>query len=325
MKESAKPISTESGLPPVFKLAMTQIAQDKRKKLQAFSIGSSTMNQSKPEKCILVVGATAARKTTWINGIANWIYGIQWTDDFRFKIVTEEDESGSTNNTQAFSQTDYVTSYRFVWQPGFPCDFNVVLIDTPDLAHIHGTQRDEGIVLQLKNLFAAKTLVGADRLDAIAFVVPASNVKLTVFQKHVFSAILSIFGRDAIENLLLITPFADGGDPSVLMAIRGANIRFRDCFKFNNSGDDRMGQWSWDIGTQSYRKYFELTRQLQPKSLILTREVLRERENLQALIQGIQRLIQQGTAELDEIEIEEGILSQHKLDVEANRNLHFSS
>jgi hypothetical protein len=52
----------------------------------------------------------------------------------------------------------------------------------------------------------------------------------------------------------------------------------------------------------------------------LTREVLRERENLQVTIQGIQRLIIQGIAELDEIEKVERIVNQHRLDIDANRN-----
>jgi hypothetical protein len=113
----------------------------------------------------------------------------------------------------------------------------------------------------------------------------------------------------------------------VLAAIRENHIPFRDYLKFNNSAlfarnssDDAIARLFWDIGIQSYQKYFQLIRPWQPKSLTLTREVLRERENLQVTIQGIQRLIIQGIAELDEIEKVERIVNQHRLDIDANRN-----
>jgi hypothetical protein len=31
------------------------------------------------------MGETESGKTTWINGIANYLYSVQWTDDFASK------------------------------------------------------------------------------------------------------------------------------------------------------------------------------------------------------------------------------------------------
>jgi hypothetical protein len=326
MKASATAVRTPSGRPPVFKLAMHLAGIDEAKNLRALIIGNEQMTQSRPEKRILVLGATGSGKSTWVNGIANFLYGVQWTDPFRFKIVTEEDESVGGRIDQANSQTNFVTSYRFIWQPGFACDFNCTIIDTPGFADTRGIQRDELIVVQLKRLFETQGLLGADQLDAIALVVQASNVRLTAVQKYIFAKILSVFGKDAIENLLLVATFADGGEPPVLAAIQADKIVYRDYLKFNNSalfastaGDDPIAKLFWDIGTSSYDKFFLLIKPMPPKSLTLTREVLRERENLQAVIEGIQHLIRQGVIELDEMEKEERILNQFKLDIEANR------
>jgi tRNA A37 threonylcarbamoyladenosine biosynthesis protein TsaE len=70
---------------------MTLTGNDPKKKLRSFVIGSGSMSQSIPEKRIPVLGATGSGKTTWVNGIANFLNGVQWTDSFRFKVVTEED------------------------------------------------------------------------------------------------------------------------------------------------------------------------------------------------------------------------------------------
>jgi hypothetical protein len=110
MKASASPLSTPPGLPSVFKMLTRTTAEDSQKKIRAVEIGTREFCEMKPSKHVLVVGATGCGKTTWINGLANFLYSVQWTDDFRFKVVTEEDETGAVSpNRQAHAQTDFVT------------------------------------------------------------------------------------------------------------------------------------------------------------------------------------------------------------------------
>jgi Tfp pilus assembly pilus retraction ATPase PilT len=59
------------------------------KELRACEIGTPPAVRM-PEKTILVVGATRSGKTTFINGVVNYLYNVQWNDNFRFKIVTDE-------------------------------------------------------------------------------------------------------------------------------------------------------------------------------------------------------------------------------------------
>ncbi|XP_039598930.1 verrucotoxin subunit beta-like, partial [Polypterus senegalus] len=54
----------------------------------------------KPSKTVMVLGATGSGKSTMINGMVNYILGVKWKDDFRFKLIHEE-----TSKSQAVSQT----------------------------------------------------------------------------------------------------------------------------------------------------------------------------------------------------------------------------
>ena len=44
----------------------------------------------------MLVGATGAGKTTLINGMANYIMGVQWDDDLRFKLIAEPNSHDQT-------------------------------------------------------------------------------------------------------------------------------------------------------------------------------------------------------------------------------------
>eukprot|EP01084_Bolivina_argentea_P041811 77184_1 len=56
-------------------------------------------------KIILVCGKTGAGKTTLINSMMNYIYGVKIDDTFRMKLIEEEKKS------EAYSHTDHISSY----------------------------------------------------------------------------------------------------------------------------------------------------------------------------------------------------------------------
>lgn len=45
-----------------------------------------------PDKTIMLVGATGSGKSTLIDGFANYLFGVNWEDNFRFTLVDLEHE-----------------------------------------------------------------------------------------------------------------------------------------------------------------------------------------------------------------------------------------
>ena len=90
------------------------------------------------QKVLMLVGATGAGKTTLINGIANYIMGVEWEDDFRFKMITEKQSSDQTK-----SQTKVITAYTFYMEQGFPFPYSLTIVDTPGFGDVEGLERDK--------------------------------------------------------------------------------------------------------------------------------------------------------------------------------------
>ncbi|XP_022787635.1 verrucotoxin subunit beta-like [Stylophora pistillata] len=162
------------------------------------------------EKVLLVMGATGAGKSTLINGMINFIMGVQWKDDFRFKLITEKVTS------QHESVTKEITAYTIHPLEGSNIPYTFTIIDTPGFGDTRGLNRDVSITNQVREFFSLKPPNGIDHLDGIGFVTQASQARLTPTQKYIFDSILSIFGKDVQNNFFMMCTFADGKSPHVL-------------------------------------------------------------------------------------------------------------
>ncbi|CAI5676783.1 immune-associated nucleotide-binding protein 13 [Oreochromis niloticus] len=338
IKKNSTKSKTQTGPLPVYiiKLKNNDFNVDGCK---SFTFGKES---SKPNRTIMVLGATGAGKSTLINGMINYILGVKWEDPYRFKLV---DEGQSTSQSE--SQTSEVTVYKVNHQEGFEIEFSLTIVDTPGFGDTRGIEKDREIVEQLRNLFSAQG--GVSEIDAVCFVAQAALARLTPTQKYVFDSVLSIFGKDVAENIRVLVTFADGQRPPVLEAINASGVpcpKTKDGlpvhFKFNNSAlfannksavaesmsddDEEEGGFDkmfWEMGTKSMKRFFAALNKIETKSLTLTKEVLRERKQLENSVENLQEQVKLGLAKLEEIKETSEKLREHEAEISRNENFEF--
>ena len=76
------------------------------------------------EKSIMVLGATGAGKTTFLNSMSNYLANVHEGDPFRFKIVTEGEEGEASSQ----SKTKMVSAYCFNHTK---LPYRLTVVDTP--------------------------------------------------------------------------------------------------------------------------------------------------------------------------------------------------
>ncbi|XP_073347811.1 uncharacterized protein [Pagrus major] len=334
LAESLRSTSTciDSKSPSVHKLHLTEGNMDIGG-CRTYSFGNDIMRQN---RTIIIFGGPESGKSRLINGMINYIVGVEREDNFRFVLV-DEDQSRS----QAHSQTSEVTVYKINHQQGFKIDHSLTIVDTPGFGDTRGIERDKEITEQLRNLFTDQR--GVSEVDAVCFVAQASLARLTPTQKYVFDSVLSIFGKDVAENIRVLVTFADGQCPPVLEAIKASGVPCTKAqdglplhFKFNNSAlfadnrssaagsrskDGGFDQMFWIMGANSMETFFDALNVIETKSLTLTKEVLRERKQLETSVENLQKQVKYGLAKLEEIKETDEQLKE--LEAEMSRNENF--
>ncbi|XP_048825996.1 uncharacterized protein LOC125704467 isoform X2 [Brienomyrus brachyistius] len=329
------------GVPSVYKVPLQEIPTN-LDGCKRYAFGKKNISE---HRTIMVVGATGAGKSTLINGMINYILGVKWEDDFRFKLIDE-----GTSKSQGKSQTSLIAAYEINYQEIYNIHNSITIIDTPGFGDTRGTERDRAITEQIRTFFTSDS--GISAIDAVCFVTQASLARLTPAQKYVFDSILSIFGKDIADNIQMLVTFADGQKPPVLEAINMSGVPCPKTkngipvhFKFNNSalfadnsnsvnsddeneedGDDNFDKMFWRMGVKSMKKFFvSLTcmKTVKTKSLRLTTEVLKERKKLETAVTGLQPQIRAGLAKLDEIKRTQQIIQEHEAEINTNKNFEF--
>ncbi|XP_062578218.1 uncharacterized protein LOC134240122 [Saccostrea cucullata] len=317
----------KDGNPAIFKLPPIENmkARNEKDKTRELIIGDPKGNTVE-EKTLMLVGATGSGKSTLVDGIINYILGVQFHDKFRFTVVELEEDEQKSNN-QALSQTEWVTVYRVIPDRLSKIRYTLNIIDTPGFGDTRGIQRDNKIIDQIRSLFSSNAKAF---LDAVCFIAKSPDARLTAVQTYIFNQIMALFGKDMENNFCSFITFADEQSPPVLACLKSANLPARIWFKFNNSGlfasnKDNVAKPSWDMGWKSFENFFKGLHQFQAKSLTLTKEVLEEREKLQTILSNIQPQVSAGLTKLNELRDQISTFLKHKNDLKDNKDFTYET
>ena len=160
----------KNGSPSVYKLHMRDEMRRPENKIKRQSIGTPCHIDNpwyrSEEKVLMVVEEKGAGKSSLINGMVNYILGVQWKDSFRFKLITEESKA-----FQAHSELQEVTAYTFHPMKGSAVPYKFTIVDTPSFGSAEGLERDKKITEQIKKFLSIPPPDGINQLDGIGFVV----------------------------------------------------------------------------------------------------------------------------------------------------------
>ncbi|XP_077350000.1 uncharacterized protein LOC143998132, partial [Lithobates pipiens] len=295
-----------------------------------------TVQLNKKSKVIMMVGETGSGKTTLINAMINYIFGVEWKDEHRFQLIEE-----SSGKSQAHSQTSSITTYQIHHEDGFRIPYPITIIDTPGFGDTRGIERDEKIMQKIREFFFKCEFT---EIDAICFVVQSSLARLTPTQKYIYDNILSIFGKDIKDNIVFFTTFSDLQEPSVLSVITEADVpcaKSKDGkpvhFMVNNgmlyadNNPDQVGkrvykaqEMQWEMAMESIEDFFlQYLPGLASKDLTLTKEVLTERNTLDSTLKDLGQQIEVVTGKQQELKQIEKALNENREEVKCNQNFEY--
>ena len=223
--------------------------------------------------------------------MANYIMRVEFRDHFRVKLIHDEKK-------QTESVTDQITAYTISHcESGFALPYSLIIIDSPGFGDTAGIERDKKITKQVKTFFSMEK--GITHLDGIGFVCQSSCVCLTPTQRYIFDSVFAMFGADVRNNIFILVTFCDDDFPQVINALKKVDIPAEKYFKFNSSAlysDSKRPstESNWDMNVDSFRRLFSSLEDTKSVSLKMTKEVLEERDKLEAIMIGLQECINKG-------------------------------
>ncbi|XP_052451532.1 uncharacterized protein LOC128012960 [Carassius gibelio] len=305
---------------------------DKSKPYRQKTFGERNDN-NKPHKTILLVGETGTGKTTLINVMINYMLGVKREDKVWFEITDELTSEQMSDELLVQSQTSRLTIYGFYLQES-PIDLTI--IDTPGYGDTRDINNDKEIAMSLLNLSRCDNSIS--EIHAVCLVINSTQNRLSHRQIYIFDAVQSLFGNDIAENIVLLFTHSAGQSPkNALMAVKVAKLKcaendknqpvyylFDNCQSESAEEEDEMIQkLSWDRSYKGMENFFKFVENIKPKTLLMTREVLQQRNQFEAKILNLRSRVQEVEQKHNELKQTKEALKKNEEYVKDEKNFEY--
>ena len=250
-----------------------------------------TDEQKEKAITILLVGETGSGKTTLINSFVNFLMGVTINQNYRY-VVSNIDSRPIESH---FQTTEEVSIYNIKTKDGKYYQ----ILDTPGFGNIEGINRDKIIFEKISKTLREQLY----SINAICLALKSGNTRFTTYYKFIFHKIFELFGEDVTPNIITMFTFCDGQKPPFLYALQDSDTIFNKIipqiespyyYTFNNSTffsndiNDEFKKMFWNLGINNFKKFINRLEKSEKISLNQTKEVLKERKNLEQLITLLQ-------------------------------------
>ena len=294
--------------------------------VQRHVFGRPGNKEAAGHKTILLLGASGSGKTSLINGIVNYIFGVHWQDPFRFRL--DQTDTGRFN------------VYDIHHYEGFNVGCSLTIIDTPGYGE--DAEKNREIFEMLRAFFEDNN--GEQKVNLVAFVMKSTLPKPTAAETFIYESIVSIFGKDIEENVTCVLTFADKKeDPPLLSNLTGSGLpstfRFAH-FKLDSSVffcrnrklsstdvictmdrlldlnvDYNYNSFLWSVAAKSFYSLFNAMDRMDTKSLSMASKLLDDKKRLESTVEGLESLINTGLMKMEELRTVKEKIASRKTDV----------
>ncbi|XP_067308199.1 probable DNA double-strand break repair Rad50 ATPase [Pseudorasbora parva] len=260
--------------------------------------------------------------------MVNYVLEVNVEEELWYEITEEEARD------QSESQTSEITMYEVCPEES---PVSLTIIDTPGYGDTRGLEKDLQVAENLAMLFQSSE--GIREIDAVCFVIQAAKNRLSDRQHYIISSVLSLFGKDIVNNIVFLITHSDGMEPkNVLSAINKAHIPCRRdkkgqpvYFLFNNRQSDarhndkrylRAQRDAWEDSMESMKDFLQSLDEKNRKGLELTSDVLIERIQFEALICNLQiRVEEKESKKFEKVQIQQAMRENKEM---LDRGTNFS-
>jgi len=224
---------------------------------------TSGMKKEKPHYVLFLMGSILNERSTLIDGIINYVLGVEWNDSFRFKI---------TNGLH--SRKNCITAYSIGHIKGMKINYDLTIIDSPwPIGSI--AEKVSAITWGLGRFLNhphTRTL-HLDHVNALCLV--TSPIEFTEEQQHkpFLDSSSFLFGWHLRDSVRILVNLSEGVEPEASQYSKfDTSVLFA---PYLSSGTHSLAEW--DSLHAHFNKFFTMVSSMPSTSLEQIRQLLDNR------------------------------------------------